>query len=132
MGIKHFWRWYKDNFKPHIKRLGKKQTFDDVKVEIDNLMIDLNGLFHNSTQKVFKYGNHKVPASLLRGKRQKKVGGLQKQLDVFSDVCKEIENLLNIVGPQKKLILCIDGPAPLSKQNQQRQRRFRSASEKGR
>lgn len=130
MGIKHFWHWYKSNFGEYIKNLRKQEDFNTIGVSIDNLMIDLNGVFHNSTQKVYQYGNCKPQMRLLRQDKRKKMGGIQQQKKVFADVCSTIESLFSLVGPNKRLILCIDGPAPLSKQNQQRQRRFRSAMEK--
>jgi len=131
MGIKHFFGWYKKNFGKHMKNLRRGDDFKTANVEIDNLMIDLNGLFHSSTQKVYKYGSHKQPVSLLgRPSGRKRLGNLKQQMKVFEDICKNIETLLVLVSPRKRLILCVDGPAPLSKQNQQRQRRFRSASEK--
>ena len=131
MGIKHFFGWYKKNFGKYMKNLRKGENFKTVKVDIDNLMIDLNGLFHSSTQKVYEYGSHKPPVSLMgRPQRRKRLGSLKQQMKVFEDICKNIEALLTLASPKKRLILCVDGPAPLSKQNQQRQRRFRSADEK--
>ena len=131
MGIKHLWNWYKTNFGKNIKKLGKGQNFSDAKVVIDNLMIDLNGVFHASTQKIYEYGTHKPNNSLL-GKKiiKKSIGSFKTQVKVFEDICQTIEKLLILVNPRKRLILCVDGPAPLSKQNQQRQRRFRAAVEK--
>lgn len=132
MGIKHFFGWFKQNFGKNIKNLKRKQNFGDINVSIDNLMIDLNGLFHSSAQKVYEYGSYKPQARLLsRPNKRNQMGRIKLQTKVFEDICQNIDNLLLIVSPMKRLILCIDGPAPLSKQNQQRQRRFRSASEKG-
>jgi 5'-3' exonuclease len=138
MGIKHYFKWFKNKFADSIYRLKKGETLSDLKEEVimedgivvDNLMIDMNGLFHNSAQKIYKYGNFKSPKSLLgRPKHSKASGGYQTQLKVFQDVCSSIDNILNIVKPRKRLIMCVDGPAPLSKQAQQRQRRFMSALE---
>ena len=130
MGIKHAFWWFKNKYSEHIVAMNTGQTFEDIKVDVDNLMIDMNGLFHNSAQKIYQYGNHKPPPRLLAPcKNTKKPSGLQKQIRLFEDVCKTISNLVDIVGPKKRLILCVDGPAPLSKQNQQRQRRFRSVKE---
>lgn len=130
MGIKHFFYWFKNNFRQNMKNLRKGQNFKTVDVSIDNLMVDLNGVFHSSAQKVYEYGNCKPPKRLLGFPRRKTIYGLSKQMKVFADVCLHIENLVSLVKPNKRLILCVDGPAPLSKQNQQRQRRFRSAMEK--
>lgn len=130
MGIKHFFYWFKNNLGQNIKNIKKGENLGNVNVSIDNLMIDLNGLFHDSTQKFYEYGKYK-PQKRLSGKpRRKKLGGLKTQLKVFEDICKNIDNLFYTSNPVKRLILCVDGPAPLSKQNQQRQRRFRSAAEK--
>lgn len=130
MGIKFFFQWYKNQFKRHILKMRRGQNFIDINVSVDNLMIDMNGIFHNSAQKIYEYGNCKPRPRMLQHNRHKKISGLQKQIKVFEDVCRTVESLFYIVGPNKRLILCVDGPAPQSKQNQQRQRRFRSAMEK--
>jgi 5'-3' exoribonuclease 1 len=131
MGIKHFFGWFKRNFVKNIKSLKSNMNFHNIDVDIDNLMIDLNGLFHSSTQKVYEYGTHK-PKTRLLGKpvRRKRIGNLTEQIKVYEDICNNIENIYKLVKPKKRLILCVDGPAPLAKQAQQRQRRFKSAMEK--
>lgn len=130
MGVVYFFSWLRKNFGNHIYKLNKEQNFDNINVDIDNLLIDMNGIFHNSAQKIYKYGSYK-PQTRLLGKPQKPVSGLSAQIALFQDVCKVFENILDIVKPNKRLVLCIDGPAPLGKQNQQRQRRFRSSKEAG-
>ena len=130
MGIKHFWNWFNRNFGRNIKKLKKLQTFETANVSVDNLMIDLNGLFHSSAQKIYEYGNHKPRARFLGKQNHKTSNSLKTQIKMFSDICSTIEHLFTLVKPTKRLILCVDGPAPLSKQNQQRQRRFRSVNEK--
>jgi 5'-3' exoribonuclease 1 len=131
MGIKHFWGWFKKNFGKNIKNLKKSQNFETVGVSVDNLMIDCNGLFHSSTQKIYEYGSHKPKARLMGNHvRRKRLGSLKEQTKVFEDVCKNIDSIFKLVNPKKRLILCVDGPAPLAKQSQQRQRRFKSAMEK--
>ena len=66
MGIKHFFIWYRNNFSQNIKKLRKNDTFSDINVNIDNLMIDLNGIFHTAAQKIYKYGNFKPQKRLLK------------------------------------------------------------------
>ena len=129
MGIKHFFVWFKKHFSNNINKLENDKCFNDINVSIDNLMIDMNGLFHNSTQKIFQYGSFKPIQRLLGKTNIQKVNFIEKQKQVFEDICKNIDIIMNIVKPNKRLILCVDGSAPLSKQNQQRQRRFRSALE---
>ena len=130
MGIKHFFTWFKTTFSESMHKMQKNKTVKELNVNIDNLMIDMNGIFHNSAQKTYEYGNFKPPARLMKSRKVKNiVNNLQTQIKLFQDVCNTVEHIFDIVKPTKRLILCVDGPAPLSKQNQQRQRRFRSAME---
>lgn len=126
MGIKHFFTWFKRTFQEHIVSFEK--TSPPVDMVIDTFMIDLNGLFHNSAQKIYKYGNHAKPRGLIR-RTAPVQSSVKLQISCFADVCMSIEELFTIANPQKELILCIDGVAPQSKQNQQRQRRYRGAVE---
>lgn len=130
MGIKHFFMWFKNEFSENMYNMRVGEDFSSINLSIDNLMIDMNGVFHNSAQRIYEYGNFKIrPRLLCNRKPYVKPHGLQKQLKLFEDVCKTIEHLFKLTKPKKRLILCVDGPAPLSKQNQQRQRRFRSVME---
>ena len=129
MGIFHFFGYFKKNFSGSIKKLSPTQNFNSIELSIDNLMIDMNGLFHNSAQKIFQYGNFKQSERILKNNK-KIIHGRKEELKVFEDVCKSIEDLLILVNPQKRLILCVDGPAPYAKQVQQKRRRFRSSMER--
>jgi 5'-3' exonuclease len=92
-------------------------------------MIDMNGIFHASAQKAFEYGTHK-PSKSLFGHASINMGYLERQNNMFKDVCETVDKLLHTVKPTKRLVLCVDGPAPIAKQCQQRKRRFISALEK--
>lgn len=120
MGVKFFFKWFKETFSHHITTI---HTSTPVKLpQIDNLMLDLNGIFHRCAQKVFKYGSYKplyLPLKPLSAGLYTK-----KQTDVFKEICFEIDKLVRIINPTTRVVLCIDGTAPVSKQNQQRQRRF--------
>ena len=60
MGIYNFYTWFRNNFSKDIYKVHKSiSEINDDNFKIDNLMIDCNGLFHMSAQKVFKYGNFK-------------------------------------------------------------------------
>lgn len=133
MGIKHFFYWFKNMFSKHITPINETETFLDehISIDVDNLMIDLNGIFHNAAQRVYKYGAFAPPETKrLLGPskpRQKPKLTRHNQLQCFQEISRQIEDIVGIVNPSKRIVLCIDGPAPISKQNQQRQRRFRSA-----
>jgi len=132
MGIHRFFPWFKETMSDSLIRMKKGVIFQDL-IEtdditpIDNFFIDLNGVFHQAAQEVYKYGNNKPQRRLLGRPPYQERGCLRTQ--VFKSVCETIENLFRIVNPTKRLILCVDGPAPQSKQKQQRQRRFKSAME---
>ena len=72
MGIKHFFMWFKNHFSEYMKAMRKGVTLHQVGAHIDNLMIDMNGVFHNSAQKIYQYGNFKPPKRLLQRGRRKK------------------------------------------------------------
>jgi len=124
MGIKKFYGWLSDNFSQHIYQISKNQNLNRLNTSIDVLMVDMNGLYHDSCQRVFRYGNSKPSIYLKMDENYK-----PSNIDAFNDICKSIENTVKMALPKKELILCVDGSAPISKQNQQRQRRFKSSKE---
>lgn len=111
MGIKHYSIFLNRHFSDQIAKIKRGESV--ASANIDNLLIDMNGIFHASAQRVYQYGNHKPPKSLLVKPFR---SGLKTQTMMFQDVCKTVENLFDIVKPNKRLILCVDGPAPFSKQ----------------
>ena len=135
MGIKHFFGWLNTHFPRHIVRFPKESPPTDV--HIDTFLIDLNGVFHNSTQKIYQYGKHARPKSLFHKKVSKSMNNSlnnslnnsKLQQECFKDICQTIEQLVQVAKPSKCLVMCIDGVAPQSKQNQQRQRRYRGTME---
>lgn len=125
MGIKYFFKWFKESFPKTIKKCEKNQLKDENSPLL--LLLDLNGIIHTSCQKIYKYGEFE-PKSLLR--KSPPIYSGEKDVKVFEDVLSSIEYLVNIFHP-RELVLCIDGVAPVSKQIQQRQRRFMSKKTEG-
>lgn len=126
MGIKHFFTWFRSNFPNRITNFSKLNVPN---IDIDNFMIDLNGVFHTSAQRVFEYGNYAKQKSLLGNRRKVKLDYDKLYRACYKDICDTIDELVLISKPKKRLVLAIDGVAPLGKQNQQRQRRYRSVME---
>lgn len=126
MGIKHFFFWYKNQFAKNITSINKGQKF---RVPIDTLLLDMNGIFHNSTQKIYKYGSGAPPKRLLKNNVTQVLDTRENRELVYADICETIGKLVEITRPRKRIFLGIDGCAPRGKMNQQRQRRFRTASE---
>lgn len=114
MGIKHMYLWYSRRFSDCLSRHPPHP--------IDNLALDLNGLFHPVAQKVHQYGNYAPPTQFLTRPSRPKA-----MIHLFRSITDKIEYCRQVCRPRKRLILCVDGVAGLGKMNQQRQRRFRTA-----
>ena len=124
MGIKHFFIWFKKNYPECYQNINYNSHFNDISVNIDNLCLDMNGIFHASAQEVYQYGNCAPTYKKLLGKGHKK--GMKWQIKFFQNICEKINFYRKVVNPKKRLILCVDGVAGMAKMNQQRQRRFKS------
>lgn len=109
MGIHSFYSYLKRNFPKCINRNIFKP---------DNLYLDLNAIFHPCAQAVFN------PKRLLDDENN----SVKKVENVYIEACKEIDRIVRLIMPTRRLVLCIDGTAPLGKQQQQRCRRYLSAN----
>ena len=58
MGVKHFFPWLKDNHANNIRTINI--LFEEVNIDVDTLAIDMNGVIHNVSQKVYRYGSYKI------------------------------------------------------------------------
>lgn len=112
--IKHFGRQCLTRFQEG------ERTF-----EVENLYLDSNPFLHEARQYVYNYGQNKRVRDDFRHFTPK-----QKQLKVFELYFDAVYMTSQIVVPTKILNIAIDGPAPLAKQAQQRQRRFAAAAER--
>lgn len=122
MGIKHFFSWFKNN------NQMKQAIFNLPPQHIDHVLIDMNGIIHESSQFVFKYG--KCGSRIELPKYLKSKVKKPTVEDLYLKIQQKVNKIINTLNPQKSIYLAIDGVAPKSKQNQQRQRRFRAAMEK--
>jgi 5'-3' exonuclease len=121
MGIPRFYRLITEQFPAVSKQISFKRGFPQ-DVKIDNLYLDANGIIHNCAYEV--YFNKKPRLS------KGKVATVAKEVILFKAIASYIDQLLKFAKPQKVFYIAIDGPAPLAKQTQQRQRRYKSADEK--
>ncbi|UKJ90179.2 5'-3' exoribonuclease 2 [Theileria orientalis] len=136
MGIPSFFRWLAERYplicEPQsvtasdkgdaFKLLKSPETFKDSFNDplftyrppdgFDNLYLDVNGIVHNCSHSI---------ADLCQN--------ITSEDDIFVSIFQCIINLVNIVRPKSLLYLAVDGVAPRAKIVQQRERRFRSASE---
>lgn len=121
MGIKHFYGWFRKVFCNQISRIPfpLQAVLENTPNKV--LAIDMNGIFHTSAQKIYKYGSYKPLQGLLRPVKASIPE--DANIKVYEDILNTIKLLYSAVQPTK-LVLCVDGCAPMSKQQQQRQRRF--------
>jgi len=117
MGVKHFFIHLKNNHANSMKTIRRDDK--SAEIDVDILAIDMNGIFHTVAQQVYEYGNFKPHHKRLLGKKRK-----IHPTRFFAKVCESIEYYRRLVNPKKKLLLCVDGIAGISKLTQQRGRRF--------
>ena len=115
MGVPRLFPWIVKSFRNSVIHFQNGESFG----EVDNLFLDSNGSLHTAAQRVFNYGQNK---RLMDDYADFSVE--EKRVKVFEMYFADVKNLSRIVRPKKRLYISLDGPAPLAKQAQQRQRRF--------
>lgn len=136
MGVLKFFRYisikYNDCLIPLRGSYTKCETAKSKGVYIDWLELDLNSIFHPVAQELFGYAKKEEKhVSLLNPRRNNKIAPVPKQItdeQIFQAICDRIYNIVQICGPTKGIYFATDGVAGVSKQTQQRKRRFKSAS----
>lgn len=123
MGVLYLYPWLCDQF-PQAVRHFRSSTYTH---PIDALYIDGNPLLHAACQEVFCYGQGKSVID-----RYASLSFDQKRLRVFEMIFEKLLHLTSIVVPRKILYIAFDGVPPVSKQYQQRQRRFVAAKDASR
>ena len=90
------------------------------KREIDTLFVDGNGLLHPAMQFTFAYGSFedtkRQEENMNKSEEQLIIDGTRYFMNAIESLCLEFA--------PKRLVLAIDGSAPIAKMIQQRQRRF--------
>ena len=89
MGIPKFYRWLSERY-PLINQDLSHQV---VIPEFDNLYLDMNGIIHNCT-----HGNN--PNTTLT------------EAEMFLGIFRYIENVFDLIRPQKVFMMAVDGCAP--------------------
>ena len=102
MGIPYYFSYIIKNH-PHIFKM-----FDRTSMTVDNIFIDANSIIYNCINK----NSEKL-----------------EYMDIIQLVINEINQLLGMCNPTKKVVICFDGVAPVSKLEQQRGRRYKKRYE---
>ena len=121
MGIPRFFYWLYKEYPYVLTKIQDKETLLKHKIHVDTYALDLNAIVHPICQEVFGYGQKQNEMKRLM--HVKKTGFSSKRIECYNKICEKIDELVNIVNPNSKIILALDGTAGMSKQYQQRQRR---------
>lgn len=118
MGVPRLFPWVVKAFKKAVIQTPSGKNVLNVKY----LYLDANGLLHSAAQQVFNYGDkkrHLNPYTSLPYDKK-----IHKVYELFFTSLVLISSMVS----SEILYIAIDGPAPLAKQAQQRQRRFAAAA----
>jgi len=118
MGVPRLWVWVCKTFPDAVKHFQHGEYSTDS----DYVYYDANGLLHEAAQEVENYGDKKSFIDRFRH-----LDSDLKKRKIFEFFFDYICELVKVVRPNKVLYIAIDGPAPLAKQAQQRERRYVSA-----
>ncbi|ULU07534.1 hypothetical protein L3Y34_018919 [Caenorhabditis briggsae] len=105
MGVPKFYRWTSERYPCLSEVINESQI-----PEFDNLYLDMNGIIHNCSHPNDDDVTFRITEE-----------------EIFVNIFAYIENLYNLIKPQKVFFMAVDGVAPRAKMNQQRARRFMSA-----
>ena len=132
MGIPRFFRLILEQFPTVVERTSFKEGFSkNASSPVDNLYLDANGILHNCAREIYFPAPTK-PRLSRRVAAQPTPAPTAEQLErkLFKAITDYMDQLLKFVKPKKLFYIAIDGPAPMAKQAQQRQRRYKAAEEK--
>ena len=138
MGIPKYFKWVTNNYDNLI--YDKKETLQDNPEytnihNIDNLLLDTNGLIHPCVRAVLEENNELIKDHNEKYKNNTndistKVGIYSKlEKLMFEAIVEYIYTLYLYVVPKRMIYISIDGVAPRAKMEQQRKRRYRSYKE---
>lgn len=117
MGVPGLAPWFFKKYPEYVTYLRNDS------MNVDNLYLDANGLVHASAQFVFGYGPKKPMLPKFTN-----LSYSEKVEMVYELFFRDLMEVIKIMKPKKTLYIALDGPAPVAKQFQQRQRRFVSAT----
>lgn len=116
MGVPAFFRWLCNSCPQVVQPAVYEQNENGESKSmprIDNLYLDMNGIIHPCTHPPPNCG---VPPP-------------KSEEDMFENIRRYVNLIIQIIRPQELIYFSIDGVAPKAKMNQQRTRRFRAAQE---
>ena len=120
MGVFRLFTYFLSKYPKFYRTVNRNDTSH----YCDAFLADLNAIFHPIAREIYSNSqNGKV--RLLENVNQN-MNSKQLEEKVFGAICQKIVSLTKLANPKKVLYLAIDGVAGLSKQSQQRKRRFQN------
>ncbi len=120
MGVYYLFRYLALKYPDCLINIKGDYNTAKIDLKVDWLELDMNALFH------LVAGNLYYP--IQKSLRHKKKTPPYNEKELFAAIGARIEQLRKITNPVKGIYLAVDGCSGLSKQKQQRSRRFKSAS----
>jgi 5'-3' exonuclease len=120
MGVPRLAQWIQKRFVRHVR----KYFLADKTKSVDYLYLDTNALVHPVTRHAYNIDENRDPTIKIDSTNPK-----YRKL-AFNNLFDRIVEITNIMVPKKVLYIALDGPAPVAKQLQQRQRRHIAARDR--
>ena len=118
MGIVSFYGEYLGDVRyPHVHA-------DTIPETVLSLSLDMNGIFHQSAQLVYAYGEN---ADRDRARLVANADPHHLEVEYFQTIAQRLGQIISTIKPKLFLTLAVDGVAPLAKISQQRGRRYKSS-----
>ncbi|GJQ09891.1 hypothetical protein GpartN1_g1682.t1 [Galdieria partita] len=111
MGVPKFYRWVSERYP-----LTLHKVVPSVVPDVDNFYLDANGILHNCARP--KDSQEPFPCQY------------PSEEEIFLETFNYIDMLFSMIRPKRLVYIAIDGVAPRAKMNQQRARRFRTATDR--
>jgi 5'-3' exoribonuclease 1 len=118
MGIPRFVSWV-------YKTKTRGLAITTIPENVVSLSFDVNSIIHGCAQIVYGYGESENEQ---RKMAIESISDRDLEEELFKLVMDTILRITTRINPKNYLVLAVDGVAPLAKINQQRSRRYRSAS----
>jgi 5'-3' exonuclease len=97
---------------------------DTIPGTVLSLSLDMNGIFHQSAQVVYAYGEN---ADRERARLVATADPQHLEVEYFQMIAQRLGEIISTIKPTLFLTLAVDGVAPLAKISQQRGRRYKSS-----